>query len=251
MSDQNGSSEYYGEVLDSIPFSMTVDLMKRMLPSPLAYGIAGYFRLKYWIGLPSKPRYAFGPVSASQATEKEQMPARAMSRWAGKIERLRDLGFHECAFAVPDLIGAKESAGALLLDDQGSTFAVLEYHRMQGANGVEEQTVLEFNSYLANGSEFMTAMVAEEHLVLADAFPIDFVDQDFLADSVSIRKGYEHHLERMRQFQPMTFRSEEASVEQRKHNQKRFDALLAMGVIRKLSPREIDHVRQQKLPIEG
>ena len=241
------NEEYYGEVLDSIPFSLSVNLMKQMLPAPLAYGIAGYFRMRHYLGLPTKPKYGFGPLGTSTELSADQMPPRPMSRWAAKMERLSDLGFHPLAFAVPDLIGAKESAAALFLDEAGSTFVVLEWQRMQGASGIEEQTSVEFDSYLSDGSEVMTGIVAEEHLVIADAFKMDFMDQLFLADTISLRRGYEGHLERMVDRQPMHFTAVNAKGEHEKHALRRFNYLLELGILKKLSEREIAYAKQQIL----
>lgn len=241
--------QYYTEVLDSIPFHMMVELMKRVLPAPVALGVAGFFRLKHVLGFPSKPQYAFGDVSTQSRLPKHEIPGRVLARWAGKMERLHDLGFQECAFAIPDMIGAKESAGALFIDEPGSTLATLEYHRMVGAQGIEEQTPLEFNSFLIDGSEIMTAMLAEEHLVLANAFPLDFVDQEYLPNTDSIRKVYAHHCERIRQQSERVIPRELAASEQLACNQRRFEAMLSKGVIRKISPREVASVREKQLPL--
>ncbi len=242
------SQKYYAEVLDAVPFSMTVDLMKRMLPSPLAYALAGWFRLRRLVGIPTKPRYGFGPVGSSTDLPRSQMPSRPMSRWAAKLERLADLGFRPVAFAVPDLIGAKEAASALFLDEAGTTFAVLEWQRLVGANGIQEVTPVEFDSYLADKSEVMTGLTAQEHLLFADAFKIDFVDQLFLADKISLKRGYEKHLQRIKDRQPIPCSLAAARDEHDRHSQLRFEAIMKLGLIRELSDREIAYVKQQKLP---
>lgn len=242
------NQEYYGEVLDSIPFSLSVNLMKQMLPAPLAYGIAGYFRLRHYLGIPTKPKYGFGPLGTSTVLPADQMPPRPMSRWAAKLEKLSDLGFRRIAFSVPDLIGAKESATALLLDESGSTFAVLEWMRMEGANGIEEQVPVEFDSYLMNGSEVMTGLVREEHLAIAGAFKMDFVDQLFLADDMSLKRGYESHLERIKKLQPMHFTPVNAKSEHEQHSLRRFNYLEELGILRKLTDREVAYVKQQRMP---
>lgn len=239
---------YYTEDLEAVPFSMTVDLMKRMLPSPLAYSLAGWFRLRRLVGMPTKPRYGFGPVGSSTDMRRDQMPARPMSRWAAKLERLADLGFRPVAFAVPDLIGAKEAASALFLDAAGTTFAVLEWQRQVGANGIQEVTPIEFDSYLADKSEVMTGLAAQEHLLFAEAIKIDFVDQLFLADKISLKRGYEKHLQRINGRPSIPCSLAAARGEHDRHSQLRFDAIVNLGLIRKLSDREIAYVKQQKLP---
>jgi hypothetical protein len=148
---------------------------------------------------------------------------------------------------MADVIGAKEAVVALFLDSAGSTFAMLQWMKMQGAK-LEEQSPLEFNSFCHADPEIMTGMVHEEHLILAGVFQLDFVDQLIVSKELGVRRVYQQHLERIQRRSPIQFSLDQATYEFNKHGQRRFEWLLQRGFLRRLSERDINRVRQCRLP---
>jgi hypothetical protein len=240
-------NEYFVEDLGAIPFRLSVNTFKKFMPSVFAYPFAAYYRICDLIGWRSKPRYAFGTPESGTTVPPDELPARAMSRWAPILERLSDLGFRSVHFKIGDRIGARESAVALFLDGVGSTLATLEWFRIPG-NGIAEQTPLEFNSYGADDPETMTGMVAEEHMGLADMFKLDFVDSVFVSNKVRLERVYQQHQERIRGRSHYVLPLDLAAEEHTKRARRRFNWLLERRIIRQLSPAEIERVKQHRLP---
>lgn len=243
------SDEYYGEVLDSVPFKITVGMFERMMPTPMAYLLAVYFRIRHYLRLSAKPRHAFGPVGSARIVTADQMPPRPMSRWAAKLETLKDLGFQVVSFGLPDLIGAKEGASVLLLDQPGTTFACIEWQRLESGGGeVTDLATVEFDSFCTDDPEVMTALVPQEHLAMADAFSIEFVDSLYLAEDNKLSDVYADHRKRFEARQPSHFTIEQAQTAFQERNLRRFEFVQKLGLVRRLKPKEVTYVRQQRLP---
>ncbi|TWU04017.1 hypothetical protein [Neorhodopirellula pilleata] len=257
---------YYGECLDAVPFGSMVNFLSQQLPRPIAWTFVACWRVKSFFGGGILPNSGFGPVGSSTVLARADMPARPMSRWAARLEDLSDLGFTPLRFSVGDHIGAKESASVLLFDGDGTTFALLEWFQMPGTSGIEERNLLELNSLVADPSgvagscgagnvspyqdftEVMTAVTPRENLPLADIFAPQFVDAAFLADSIPVKRVVKQHLHRLEGRQLETVRRENALKRYDALSQGRFDWMMDRGLIRKLTPKEVEKIRQIHLP---
>jgi hypothetical protein len=250
---------YFCEDLDAIPFGRMVALLANTVPKPIAFGLMAYFRVRKWIGRSPLPAYGFGPIGSSHQLAREDMPARAMSRFAARLEQLSDLGFSPLKFSVSDHIGAKEAATVLLIDTAATTFATLEWFQMPRAGGIQERNLLELNSILATPEisqstdvnsrheirEVMTALASVEDLPLQDIVTLEDIDTVFLPDTLSPQKAMANHTTRLASRQ-MRIISDPISEYQRL-SQRRFDAMLARGLLRELSHDEIDKIREFRL----
>ncbi len=158
------AERYYVEELTAVPFGTMRRSLATAVPEPVAFALAAFFRMRGLLGWPLKPTHAVGGVGSELVVEADGLPPRAVSRWAPIIEQLRDLGFSPLKCSLGDVIGAKEQASIVLLDEPGSTIATLEWIRMRGGEGVAEKTPLEFNSYADRDPEIMTGFVPREDL---------------------------------------------------------------------------------------
>ena len=252
---------YYGEFIDSIPFGPLVNLLAYKLPRPVAWWIVACQRLKSWCGMPMLPTAATGPIGSAIELTREDMPTRPMSRWAAKLEQLSDLSFQPIEFSVVVHIGAKESANALFLDSQKTTFVSLEWFRMPGADGIEERTMVEFNSLVGSvvsqppsktdaspkSAEVTTILSRKDESALQEAFMIDGADLEFLPHTAPLGKAYEKHRKRLRAYEARSIELTEARAVYRKLSQKRLEWMLSKGYLRKLTPRQIEVVKRNKL----
>lgn len=242
------SDDYYAEVLENLPLAKTVELFSRHLPRWMAYWLAIWFRIRYYVGRPVMPRYAFRLHERLVRMQREDMPARALSRWAPRFEQLRDLGFQELACSNGDVVGAKESAAVIFLDAPGSTIAILEWLRMEGGEGVEEQMTLEFQSYTREGGQWVTGIIAEVHIMLADALVPNYIDAAFFGDRLSAERCYERHQQRLDVGSALQFSTTSAIQHYEQQRLRLFEHVRNAGLLRKLSPRELDRVRRCSLP---
>ncbi len=250
---------YYCEDLDAIPFGTMVSFLANTVPKPIAFGLMAYFRVRKWIGRSPLPGNGFGPIGSSHQLARQDMPARAMSRFAARLEQLSDLGFSPLKFAVSDLIGAKEAASVLLFNTEATTFATLEWFRMPGVGGIQERNLLELNSILATPTisqntdgtsrheilEVMTALAAVADLPLQDIVTFEDIDTVFLPDTVSPQKALANHIARLADRQ-LRIISDPLNEFQRL-SQRRFDAMLARGLLRELRNDEICKIRELRL----
>lgn len=241
------SEEYYAENIDRLPFQMTVRLFKRILPGYIAVPLAISFRVKYWLGMAPLPRYATGPVGSGEIVAFEQLPPRAVAQWAPLLEQFNDLGCEPLVYNIPATIGARESASALLLDPAGTTFATLQWMRMEG-KGIVEQSSVELNSFGPSDPEIMTGMVEEEAVMIADVLRLDFVDQKVVSKKVGLQGVYEMHQERIRGRGVSAFSADAATAEYLRRSQRRFEWVLQQGFMRRLSEREIAAIKKLRLP---
>lgn len=253
---------YYGEFIDSIPFGAFVNLLSHNIPRPIAWSIVAWLRLKYWCGRPTLPTAATGAIGSAIKLPQEDMPKRAMSRWAAKLEQLSDLGFQPIEFCVEVHIGAKESTSALFLDSPKTTFVSLEWFRMPGAEGIEERTTVEFNSLLQLDiqkppvldsdpviAEVTTLLSRKDESALQEAFTVEGVDQEFLIDTTPLRKAYETHCRRLQAYDPRSIELTAASEAYRELETKRLEWMLFKGYLRKLTPKQIEVVKRNQLEV--
>lgn len=280
----DANKRYYGECIHAVPFHLMVDFLSQDLPRSIAWMVTASIRAKEWLGLGDLPASCSGPVGSDTRLPREQMPGRPMSRWSARLEVLGDLGFQPLAFAVGDHVGAKESASILLLDDganndganndganndgannddansgeagSGSVFALLEWFRMPGASGIEEQNLLELNSLItcsggdspyAEFTELMTMVTPRKTLALSSVFIPKFVDASVLADSVSVKKAVQQHRKRCKNREIERIERERAIARYDSLSQGRFDWMLGQGLIRELKPTEVEKISLNRL----
>jgi hypothetical protein len=242
------NDEYYTDVIDNLPFATKVELFKRQMPLWLAFSLAAWFAFWFYLGRVPKPQYAALWKSKFVNQLREEMPARALSRWAPRIERLSDLGFCVLGWSKSEIIGAKQEAVVLLLNEQGTTLAQVLWIRMMGGHGIEEQTRVSFTSFLPDETELLTAALPDDQLMLTKVLVPDYVNGCFLTETVPIEKVYQRHSGRSEMDGILTFSRDEALV-QFEHNRVRFfQHARNAGFLRPLSPAEVEFTRGIDLP---
>lgn len=254
---------YYGEFVDAIPFRSLVNLLAYNLPRPIAWSIVACQRLKSWCGMPTLPTAATAEIGSAIRLPSEHMPARPMSRWAAKMEQACDLGFEPIEFCVNVHIGAKESASVLLLDRHQTSFLTFEWFRMPGADGIEERIAIEFNSLLTSFgcpsprehdgevpvTEVTTILSRKDERALEEAFNIDGVDLEFLPNTQPLRKAYQDHRDRLQKHSMRSIEKAKASAAYRELETKRLQWMVAKGLLRKLTPKQIELVKRNVLEV--
>ncbi len=242
-------NSYYTEVLDNLPFANAVDLYSRSGPRWFAYYLATWFQVRRLFGRPVLPRFAFRLHDRLDSVPRTDVPARALSRWTARIEQLHDIGFQELAYAVADIIGAKQSAVALFVDNDSNTIAVLEWIRMEGGQGIEEQVTLEFQSHVTGDRQIVTGLIAKEHLIFSDAVVPDYIDATFFPDTRPARYCYDQHQARLNleSVIPISLGTEIERYEET--SLRMFNHFCQAGYIREISPRELQHVKTLSLPV--
>ena len=242
------SDEYYTDVIDSLPFATKVELFKRQMPRWLAFCMAAWFALWFFLGRVPRPRYAARWKSTFVNQLREEMPARALSRWAPRIERLGDLGFSVLGWSKSETIGAKQEAVVLLLNEQGTSLAQVLWIRMIGGHGIEEQTRASFTSFRSDGTELLTAALPDDQLMLTKVLVPDYVNGCFLADTVPVEKVYQQHSGRPDLDGTLKFSRDEALVQYEQYRVRFFQHARDAGFIRLLSPDEVEFTRGLDLP---
>jgi len=242
------AERYYTEELTTIPFKTMRRSMAAMIPGPLAFGVAAYFRLRGLLRWPLPPTYATGDVGSERVVAWESLPARALSRWAPLIEQFRDLHFRPLKYSIGDTIGVKQQAAAVFLDAAGTTLATLEWIRMRGADGITEQSPFEFNSYAAEDPELMTGVVEDSARAMADLLKIAFVDAVLVSNRLTVAAAYRQHLTRIEGRPVFCLASEAALQEHERRRARRFAWAVQAGLLRWLSTAEVARVRKLVLP---
>jgi hypothetical protein len=242
------AERYYTEELTTIPFKTMRRSMAALIPGPLAFGVAAFFRLRGLLRWPLRPKCASGDLGSERVVAWEALPARAFSRWAPFIEQFRDLHFQPLKFSIGDTIGVKQQAAAVFLDSAGTTLATLEWICMRGAGGITEQTPFEFNSYAAEDPEVMTGVVDDSTRALADLLKIAFVDAILVSNRLTVAAAYRQHLARIEGRPVFCLTSETALQEHERRKARRFAWAMQSGLLRWLSEAEVARVREQVFP---
>jgi hypothetical protein len=239
--------QYFAEEITAVPFEILARSLCNVAPAAFAYPLAAFFRLRGMVSWPLRPMYAVGELGSERIVDPTELPTRALSRWAPLIKQLDDLGFIPLKYAIADMIGEKEHVAAVFLDALGTTMVTLEWLRMRGADGLEEKSPFEFNSYGDEDPEIMTGAMNKEDLILADMLTLDFVDAELLSNEMSLRQVYYRHKERIRSrtFYQMT--TEAALKEHETRTVRRFTWAVERGLLRSLSQREIERLRGNQL----
>lgn len=238
---------YFAEEITAVPFGTMRRSLATAVPEPIASLLAAFFRMRGVLGWPLKASYAVGGVGSELVVEPDILPPRAISRWAPIIEQLRDLGFTPLKYSIGDVIGEKEQASIVFLDEPGTTIATTDWIRMRGGEGIAEKTPLEFNSYAEDDPEIMTGFVPKEDLALAGMLTLDFVDSAMFPNHLPLGDVYRRHLARTesRPFYQMTH--ETALSEHRKRSERRFSWAVEQGLLRPLDPAEVARLQEMKL----
>lgn len=240
--------EYYTDDCDRLPIRTMVRLLSNQVPLWLAIGLTLWLRFLKLIGRSPKPTYASAWQEYMQVQPLSEMPARAQSCWARHFELLGDLGFELVACGESDTIGAKAEAAALMVHESGRTLVLLEWLRQIGAEGVEEQSPLEFKSYPTSGPELCTIVMPEEYMALAGIFTPDFMDIEHLSNRKSLKYVFRKHSERIAEIDVLEMSPESGLREYQSRRQRLFDYLIETGYLRQLTTDEIATVREHTLP---
>jgi hypothetical protein len=238
---------YYCEELTAVPFRVLSRGLAQTLPIPIAYCLAAIFRMRGMVRWYLSPSYGMGQASAARIVAAEELSLRAWSKWAPFLEQLRDLEFKVIAHRLPDVIGAREQCILLLLHSSGTIVATLEWMRVPGVPGPQEEVVLEFNSYGDRDPDILTGCTNPAHLIYADMFKLSFVDSYFMSNQLPIRTLLQAHRQRVGSRVMYCMNCESAQAEHQCRANRRFDWLLNSGLLRQLSAREIEAVRKRKL----
>lgn len=228
-------SGYYAEDPDILPFDIAVRLYQQSLPYPLAF-LAVVWR-RFWHRREILPM----PISASRWQEelvwdeRNDMPAKALARWAPKLEKLDDLGFEICSWILSDTIGAKEEANVYLRSECGTVFAQLLW--MQ-TNGIE-QIRISMISYPADGTEIITSAAPRHERLLVDSLVPDFVHLKCMPLRTQIDGLLNHHKDRTDQREILTLTASEFEEHFAKQRLRLFEYFVSSGAIRKLTHDEI------------
>lgn len=241
------STRYYTEDTKNIPFRFLVHAISPMMPKPLAWVVAGTIRLfgKFGKGLP--PAYGSGFPGSERVGEPGDLPASAIARWAPILEQLKDLDFEPLKCAISDTVGVKMNCSTLLLDPPGTTIAILEWSRINAANGIEEVTPLEFNSYRDDAPDIVTGVVRKIDVPMSEMLEIDSVEMISLEDNRPLAQRYQEHRDRCQGKRVLQMTFDKALEVARERAEKRFDQLLETGIIRELKPAEIEKLRHADL----
>lgn len=238
---------YYAEEITAIPYRTLRKGLSAKVPAPLAFALAGFFRLRGILRWPLRPAYAVGGPGSGRDVVRDALPPHALSRWAPIIEQLGDLGFSPLKYSIADVIGEKQQATAFFLDAPGSTIATVEWIRMRGGEGIDEKAPLEFNSYADDDPEIMTASVVEEDIAFSDLLNLEFVDVLVLPNHLRLKEIYHRHLARATGRSFYRMHPETALKEHRTRNERRFRWALQQGLLRPLTSEEVSQVRERRL----
>jgi len=239
---------YYAEDFSVFPRRTMQKLFSPILPWPFDFGLACFFRARYYLGMPLGVTYAVGPWNTGRVVEFEELPSAAISKWAPYLERLRDLGYKPVTFVIPNMIGAKEHAVVFLLDSTGRTVALLEWLRMVGGSGIEEMVSLELDSYRDPASDILTGGVAKVGLPLSDEITMEGVDAEYFAiEDTAVEKLDHRHQQRIAGLDVFQMTPEIAIKESKVRSKERFEAMVKRGILRPLTPEEVVQVRACKL----
>ncbi len=200
-------SEYYTEDCEKLPFATSVKLYQQHLPRWLAVYLAAWLRFRAFIRMPPRLDSAARWSPEFEWQTREEMPARALSRWAPHLERLQDCGFDICGWSKSDTIGAKKVANAFLLDEPGATLATVLWVRM-GAKTCIEQTQVSFTSYTSDGGEIITMALPRDQQLLIGAIAPYYANLLSMAKSTPLEKVYRAHCERPGVEDPIAFSPE-------------------------------------------
>jgi hypothetical protein len=236
-------SEYYTEDCDKLPFATSVELYQQQLPRWLAVYLAAWLRFRAFIGMPPRPESASRWSPDFEWQTRDEMPAKALSRWAPHLERLQDCGFNICGWSRSDTIGAKEEANAFLLDESGTTLATILWIRMAAKHCIE-QTQVSFTSYKNDGGEIVTMALPDDQQLLTGAVVPDYADLLSLAKSTSVVKVYRTHCERPGVADSIAFSSEGVCKHFRQQRIRLFEHSCNIGLIRTLSLREVEYAKR-------
>jgi hypothetical protein len=242
------AQQYFAEEITAVPFKILARSLASAAPAAVAYPLAAFFRLRGMINWPLQPMYAVGELGSERLVERNELPPRALSRLAPLFKQLDELGFLPLKYAIGDIIGEKQHIAAVFLDPSQMTLATLEWLRMRGAEGLEEKTPYEFNSYADRDPEIMTGAMNKEDLVLADMLTLEFVETELLSNEIPLDQVYQRHQVRIRSRTFYRMTPEAALREHEQRTARRFSWAVEQGLMRPLSERETERLSGKHFP---
>ena len=231
-------SDFYIEVFERLPFSTLVELYKQHVPRFLANGLVGWLKFRTALGFPQMPQYGFRWSPDFDWQSLDEMPAQALSRWAPLLERLEDLGFTLCGCAESEVIGSKQEATSLLMNESGIIMASLLWLKISTI----EQTRLSFTSYRDDGTEIMTAELPETEQLISVSLTPEYVNLTYEPDTISPEKLYRVHCDRPQINEAISFSRETLLEHYRKQRIKLFDHTRKKEFVRSLTSREVAYL---------
>jgi hypothetical protein len=182
-------------------------------------------------------------VGSATQVDPSALPAPAIARWAPILEQLRDLGFQPLKCETADTVGAKLQCSTVLLDPPGETLAILEWIRMPAANGMEENTPLELNSYCDGEPDIVTGVVRKIDVAMSEMLNIDSVDLISLENNRPLAEHYATHQQRCVGKKLVRLTEENALRVVSERAQRRQQEVMDWGFLRELKPEEIERLR--------
>lgn len=232
------STRYYTENLAKIRYK---HLKQALAPTagPLAGLMAGGLRLAFMAGVRLPAAHGDGFPGSERTIDPAELPSAAVAKWAPILEQLRDLGFEPLRTCQDQTVGAKLHFGTTLYNPTGNAVAILEWTRMAGAGGFEENTPLELNAYIDGGPDIVTGVVRRQDIAMADLVQIESAEIVSFDNRRPLGELYAQHRERCAGKDVIAVGEEnvEALVDARARQ--RFDELLQSGLLRELSPDEV------------
>lgn len=223
----------YGTVVRGLTGSGAPALVSHFLAITCSVRRVCRWPFKATYGLP-QPTAGPGGSLARARVEEHEVPGRARAKWAPMLEQLYDLRFEVLYYSLANAIGYRHQATVALIDRMRSTVALVEWNRLPGANGVEENVSVEFDSYGDRDPEVMTASCNPEHMGFSEAFQLDFVNMEFLSNKFGLQHAYSTHTGRIKHGSFFQMTPEAAVEEHERRTQRRFEAMIELGLLRPL-----------------
>ncbi len=239
--------QYYAEDTSAVPFRLLCVALKPMMPWPAAWLVAVLIRLGGKLGFRLPLTYGVGYPDTETEIDPQELPPGAISLWAPILEQLRDLGFQPLKCERMATVGTKLHCSTVLLNQPGNTTAILEWTRMMGAKGIEENTPLEFNSYVDDAPDVVTGVVRKVDVPMSEMLQLESVEMISLENNRPLAESYQQHRQRCEGRHVLRLSEENALQVVRDRGQQRFEALLESGILCELSSAEVDRLREMDL----
>ncbi|MGI9428046.1 MAG: hypothetical protein ACR2NM_05270 [Bythopirellula sp.] len=234
---------YYTEDIAVVPFRLLCHAISPTMPRPAAWIVAALIRIAGKFGLRLPPTHGVGFVGSETQVEPSELPPPAIALWAPILEQLRDLGFQPLKCEIAATVGTKLLCSTVLLDSPGETLAILEWTRMPTANGMEENTPLELNSYCDGQPDIVTGVVRKIDVPMSEMLKIDSVEMISLANNRPLAERYAAHQQRCVGKKVLRLTEESALRVVRERGKLRLQEVMDWGFVRELKPAEIERLR--------
>ncbi|TWT78213.1 hypothetical protein Pla123a_10030 [Posidoniimonas polymericola] len=233
---------YYAEDISKVPYKLLRGALAKQL-GIVAGPVAFAFRLAGRFGLRLPPNCGVGFPGTDVEVDPSELPAAAVAKWAPLLEQLADLGFEPLRVRKSRVVGMKLQYAATLYQPRHGCVAILEWMRMQGAEGLEENTPLEFDSYCERGPDVMTGMVRREDVPLGAMFQLADVEIENHDNRGPLAERLARHRERCRGRDVIPLHADNVGPLIDDRANRRFGALMESGLLRELSEQEVERLR--------